>query len=211
MYFPRTWTLVTTFFWFSPLVSAKMLSSTPTNLSSMIFVIIFWWKSYKVRRCLNDVKLKVSMNNLFLYPFDLLKFSRRHDIIIWENSLVKPFASMPSSPMNSTSGTFWISNEPRLYSLRTSLIILLGDRCTVMSCLLGLSLTIFAWYLGRLLSGGSNHVHNGNSNTSRVSPGSRKNTVPLCYIKCSIYVQRWRYYFVHHTTHKHHHGHNFDT
>ena len=134
-----------------------------------------------------------------------------HRFLIWENSLVKPFASMPSSPMNSTSGTFWISNEPRLYSLRTSLIILLEDRCTVMSCLLGLWLTIFAWYLARLLSGGSLTVRNGNSNASWVSPGSRRNKVALCYIKCSFFVQRQRHYSVCHSAHKHHHKHNFDT
>ena len=96
MYFSHTWTLVTTFFWFSPLVSAKMLSSTPTNLSSMIFVIIFWWKSYKDRRCSNDVKLKVSMNNLFLYPFDLLKFSfvlqyhKNKSLIYFQRKKIKP-------------------------------------------------------------------------------------------------------------------------
>ena len=104
-----------------------------------------------------------------------------------------------------------ISNEPRLYSLRTSLIILLEDRCTVMSCLLGLWLTIFAWYLARLLSGGSLTVHNGNSNASWVSPGSRRNKVPLCNIKCSFFVQRQRHYSVCHSAHKHHHKHNFDT
>ena len=44
-----------------------------------------------------------------------------------------------------------------------------------------------------------------------MSPGSRRNKVALCYIKCSFFVQRQRHYSVCHSAHKHHHKHNFDT